>query len=77
MVVLEVLHAGPALVEADWGRLADVIAGLAATGVVRLAVLHAAVAAELHVQTRARLDRTARGTARVVAELISWSLGDR
>ena len=51
--MLEVLHAGPALVEADWGRLADVIAGLAATGVVRLAVLHAAVAAELHVQTRA------------------------
>ncbi|MCY4101679.1 MAG: hypothetical protein OXG55_00200 [bacterium] len=54
MAVLEVLRAGPAVVEIPWEELPDVIAGLAASGSVRLDVLDEAAATEPHRQARAR-----------------------
>ena len=54
VAVLEVLRAGPAVVETDWETLPEVIAGLAASREVRLAVLDRAAAAEPHRQARAR-----------------------
>ena len=54
VAVLEVLRTGPAVVETPWEELPDVIAGLAASGRVRLDVLDDAVAAEPHRQARAR-----------------------
>ena len=54
VAVLEVLRAGPAVVEIPWEELPDVIAGLAASGSVRLDVLDEAAATEPHRQARAR-----------------------
>lgn len=54
VAVLEVLRAGPAVVETPWEELPDVIAGLAASGSVRLDVLDEAAATEPHRQARAR-----------------------
>ena len=54
VAVLEVLRAGPAVVEAAWEELPAVIAGLAASGAVRLAIFDEAAAEEPHRQARAR-----------------------
>ena len=54
VAVLEVLRAGPAVIETPWEELPDVIAGLAASGSVRLDVLDEAAATEPHRQARAR-----------------------
>ena len=54
VAVLEVLRAGPAVIEAAWEELPAVIAGLAASGAVRLAVLDEAAAGEPHRQARSR-----------------------
>ena len=54
VAVLEVLRAGPAVVEAAWAELPDVIARLAASGSIRLDVLDEAAATEPHRQARAR-----------------------
>ena len=50
----EGLRAGPAVVEAAWDELPAVIARLAASGAVRLAVLDEASAEEPHRQARSR-----------------------
>ena len=52
--MLEVLRAGPAVIETPWEELPDVIAGLAASGSVRLDVLDEAASTEPHRQARAR-----------------------
>jgi len=54
VAVLEVLRAGPAVVETRWEALPEVIAQLAASGSVRLDVLDEAAATEPHRQARAR-----------------------
>ena len=54
VAVLEVLRAGPAVIETPWEELPDVIAGLAASGSVRLDALDEAAATEPHRQARAR-----------------------
>lgn len=54
VAVLEVLRAGPAVIEIPWEEFPDVIAGLAASGSVRLDVLDEVVATEPHRQARAR-----------------------
>ena len=54
VAVLEVLRAGPAVVETAWEELPEVIARLAASRTVRLEVLDEAVATEPHRQARAR-----------------------
>ena len=54
VAVLEVLRAGPAVVETPWEELPDVIARLAASGTVRLDVLDEAAITEPHRQARAR-----------------------
>ena len=54
VAVLEVLRAGPAVVEAAWEELPTVITGLAASGAVRLTVLDEAAAEEPHRQARSR-----------------------
>ena len=50
VAVLEVLRAGPAVVETPWEELPDVIARLAASGTVRLDVLDETAATEPHRQ---------------------------
>ncbi len=52
--MLEVLRAGPAVIETTWEEFPEVIAGLAASGSVRLDVLDEAAATEPHRQARAR-----------------------
>ena len=52
--VLEILRAGPAIIETPWEDLPDVIARLAASGTVRLEVLDESAATEPHRQARAR-----------------------
>ena len=52
--MLEVLRAGPAVIEAAWEELPEVIARLAASGEVRLNVLDEAAATEPHRQARSR-----------------------
>ena len=54
VAALEVLRAGPAVIETAWEALPTVIARLAASGEVRLDVLDGAAAAEPHRQARAR-----------------------
>jgi len=54
VAVLEVLRAGPAVLETPWEELPDVIAGLAASGGVRLDALDEGAATEPHRQARAR-----------------------
>ncbi|MCY3851524.1 MAG: hypothetical protein OXF75_12135 [Acidimicrobiaceae bacterium] len=54
VAVLEVLRAGPAVVETAWEELPEVIAQLAASRTVRLEVLDEAVKSEPHRQARAR-----------------------
>jgi len=54
VAVLEVLRAGPPVVETPWEELPDVIARLAASGSVRLDALDEAAATEPHRQARAR-----------------------
>ena len=54
VAVLEVLRAGPAIVETPWEELPAVIARLAASGTVRLEVLDESAATEPHRQARAR-----------------------
>ena len=54
VAVLEVLRAGPAVVETAWEELPGVIARLAASRTVRLEVLDEAVETEPHRQARAR-----------------------
>ena len=54
VAVLEVLRAGPAVVEAAWDELPEAIAGLDASGELRLAVLDEAAAEEPHRQARSR-----------------------
>ena len=54
VAVLEVLRAGPAVVETPWEELPEVIARLAASGTVRLDVLDETAATEPHRQARAR-----------------------
>ena len=54
VAVLEVLRAGPAVVETAWEELPDVIARLAASGTVRLDALDESAATEPHRQARAR-----------------------
>ena len=54
VAVLEVLRAGPAVIEAAWEELPEVIARLAASGEVRLDVLDEAAATEPHRQARSR-----------------------
>ena len=54
VAVLEVLRAGPAVVETPWEELPEVIARLAASGTVRLSVLDEVAATEPHRQARAR-----------------------
>ena len=54
VAVLEVLRAGPAVVEAPWEVLPEVIARLAASDTVRLDALDEAAATEPHRQARAR-----------------------
>ena len=54
VAVLEVLRAGPAIVETPWEELPAVIARLAASGTVRLEVLDESTATEPHRQARAR-----------------------
>ena len=54
VAVLEVLRAGPAVVETPWEELPEVIARLAASGTVRLDVLDESAATEPHRQARAR-----------------------
>ena len=53
VAVLEVLRAGPAVVETAWEELPEVIARLAALRAIRLEVLDDAVATEPHRQARA------------------------
>lgn len=52
--MLEVLRAGPAVVETAWEELPRVLARLAASRTVRLKALAEAVATEPHRQARAR-----------------------
>ena len=54
VAVLEVLRSGPAVVEAGWDRLGEVVARLAADGHVRPAALDAAANDEPHRGARAR-----------------------
>ena len=54
VAVLEVLRAGPSVVEAGWERLAEVVEGLAASGTVRLDVLDRQLRDEPHRAARAR-----------------------
>lgn len=54
VAVLEILRAGPAVVEAAWEKLPEVIARLAVSGTVRLDVLDRATAKEPHRPARAR-----------------------
>ena len=54
VAVLEVLRAGPAVVETPWEELPEVISQLAASGTVRLDALDEAAATEPHRQARAR-----------------------
>lgn len=54
VAVLEVLRMGPAVVEDDWENLPELIAGLAASGAVRLPILDQAIAKEPHRKARSR-----------------------
>ena len=54
VAALEVLRAGPSVVETPWEELPEVISRLAASGMVRLDVLDGAVATEPHRGARAR-----------------------
>ena len=54
VAVLEVLRVGPAVVESDWENLPELIAGLAASGAVRLPILDQAIATEPHRKARSR-----------------------
>ena len=54
VAVLEILRAGPAVVETAWAELPDVIARLAGSGTLRLEVLDEAAATEPHRQARTR-----------------------
>ena len=54
VAVLEVLRVGPAVVESDWENLPELIAGLAASGAVRLPILNQAIATEPHRKARSR-----------------------
>ena len=54
VAVLEVLRAGPAVVESPWEAFPELIARLAASGTVRSEVLDDAAATEPHRQARAR-----------------------
>ena len=54
VAVLEVLRAGPSVVETPWQELPEVISRLVASGTVRFDVLDGAVATEPHREARAR-----------------------
>lgn len=54
VAVLEVLRAGPAMVESGWDELGSTVLQLAEDGKVRLAALHEAVKGEPHRGARAR-----------------------
>ena len=59
VAVLEVLRAGPALIEKPWSAVAETIGRLAAASEVRLDTLALSVADEHHVATRQRWAETA------------------
>ncbi len=54
VAALEVLRVGPAVVESEWQNLPELIAGLAASGAVRLPILDKAIASEPHRKARSR-----------------------
>lgn len=54
VAVVEVLRAGPSIVEADWAHLAEVVSDLVNSGLIRPALLDEQISKEHHIATRTR-----------------------